>query len=145
MTVSDLPAVNASLNALATILLLAGYLQIKRKRRSSHKVLMISAFVTSVVFLICYVVYHLNTQVVSHFCGPAALRPIYFTMLISHIILAAAVPPLCLITLLRAWKEQFDKHRRIARITFPIWLYVSVTGVLIYLVLYHFFPAAKIN
>lgn len=145
MTLSDLPAVNASLNALATILLLAGYLQIKRKRRSSHKALMISAFVTSVVFLTCYVVYHLNTQVVSHFGGPPALKPIYFTMLISHIILAAALPPLCLITLLRAWKGQFDKHRRIARITFPIWLYVSVTGVLIYLALYHLFPAAKIN
>lgn len=145
MTISDLPAVNASLNALATILLLAGYVQIKRKHESAHKTLMISASVTSVVFLTCYVVYHLNTQVVSSFGGPASLKPFYLTMLISHVILAAAVPPLCVTTLWRAWKGQFDKHRRIARITFPIWLYVSVTGVLIYLVLYQLFPAAKIN
>ncbi len=145
MTISDLPAVNASLNTLATILLLVGYVQIKRKRESSHKVMMISAFATSVVFLVCYVVYHLNTQVVSHFGGPAALKPVDFTMLISHIILAAAVPPLCVTTLWRAWKGQFDKHRRIARITFPIWLYVSITGVFIYLTLYHLFPATKMN
>ncbi len=143
MSVSDLPAVNASLNALATILLLTGYAFIKKKRKSAHKATMVTAFSVSVVFLICYLIYHLNTQVVTEFEGPNVLRWIYLTMLISHIILAATVPPLCLVTLYRAWKQQFDKHRRIARITFPIWLYVSLTGVIIYLMLYHLFPADK--
>ncbi len=140
MSVSDLPAVNASLNGLATVLLLVGYGLIRRRHRSAHKWIMISAFGVSVVFLTCYVVYHLNTQVITAFTGVGIVRIIYFTMLVSHIALAATVPPLCLVTLYRAWRGQFDKHRRIARITFPIWLYVSVTGVLIYLVLYHLYP-----
>ena len=143
MSVADLPTLNASLNALATVLLLVGYRFIKTGRQRAHKRTMISAFVVSVIFLTCYLIYHFNTQVVTTFQGPAALKPVYFTVLTSHIILAAAVPPMCLVTLYRAWKEQFDQHRRIARITFPIWLYVSVTGVIIYGVLYHLFPAGE--
>lgn len=139
MSISDLPAVNASLNALATVLLVLGYVLIKKKRRQAHQRTMVTAFGVSVVFLICYLVYHFNTRVMTQFAGPAALKPIYLVMLISHVILAAAVPPLCLVTLYRAWRGQFDRHRRIARITFPIWLYVSVTGVLIYLALYQLF------
>lgn len=139
MSISDLPAVNASLNGLATVLLVLGYALIKNKRRQAHQRTMVTAFGVSVVFLICYLVYHFNTHAITQFAGPAALKPIYSVMLISHIILAAAVPPLCLVTLYRAWRGQFDRHRRIARITFPIWLYVSVTGVLIYLALYQLF------
>lgn len=143
MSIADLPTINASLNALATVLLLVGYGFIRTGRQRAHKRTMISAFFVSVIFLTCYLIYHLNTQVVTTFQGPAALKPVYFTLLTSHVILAAAVPPLCLVTLYRAWKEQFDQHRRIARITFPIWLYVSVTGVIIYGVLYHLFPASE--
>ena len=145
MSISDLPTINASLNALAAILLLVGYVLIKRKHRTAHKRTMITAFGVSVVFLACYVVYHLNTQVVTKFPGPAALKPAYLTVLITHVILAAAVPPLCIVTLYRAWRGQLEKHRRIARITFPIWLYVSVSGVVVYLVLYQVFPANRIN
>lgn len=143
MSIADLPTINASLNALATVLLLVGYGFIRTGRQRAHKRTMISAFFVSVIFLTCYLIYHFNTQVVTTFQGPAALKPVYFTLLTSHVILAAAVPPLCLVTLYRAWKEQFDQHRRIARITFPIWLYVSVTGVIIYGVLYHLFPVSE--
>lgn len=143
MSIADLPTINASLNALATILLLMGYGFIKTGRQRAHKRTMISAFIVSIIFLTCYLIYHFNTQVVTTFHGPAALKPVYFTVLTSHVILAAAVPPMCLVTLYRAWREQFDQHRRIAKITFPIWLYVSVTGVIIYGVLYHLFPASE--
>lgn len=139
--VSDLPAVNASLNGLATLLLIGGYTAIKKKRVAVHRTCMIAAFVTSIVFLACYVVYHVQTEAVTTFGGPAGLKPWYLTMLASHIVLAAAVPVLATITLYRAWRGQFDRHRRVARIAFPIWLYVSVTGVLIYVVLYQLYPA----
>ncbi len=145
MSISDLPTLNASLNALAAMLLLIGYLLIKLKHRTAHKRTMITAFGVSVVFLVCYVVYHLNTQIVTEFRGPAALRTAYLTVLFTHIVLAAAVPPLCVVTLYRAWRGQFEKHRRIAKITFPIWLYVSVSGVVVYLVLYQVFPAGQTN
>ena len=122
MSISDLPAINASLNGLATVLLLVGYGLIRKKRKIAHQWVMI------------------NTQVVTQFQGPASLKPIYLAMLSSHVVLAAAVPVLCSVTLYRAWRADFEKHRRIARITLPIWLYVSVTGVIIYLVLYHLYP-----
>ena len=141
MSISDLPAINASLNGLATVLLLVGYSLIRKKRKLAHQRVMITAFGVSVVFLACYVTYHFNTQVVTQFRGPASLKPIYLVMLVSHIVLAAVVPVLCSVTLYRAWRGQFEKHRRIARITLPIWLYVSVTGVIIYLVLYHLYPS----
>jgi uncharacterized membrane protein YozB (DUF420 family) len=126
MTVRDLPTINASLNALCTILLVYGYILIRQGRREHHKRVMLSAFATSIVFLICYLVYQ----------GQGIMRTVYFAILISHVILAATVPVLAIMTLWRAFQERFDKHRRIAKLTFPIWLYVSVTGVIVYLMLY---------
>lgn len=137
MTVRDLPAVNASLNALCTILLIYGYTLIRAKKREEHKRVMISAFAVSIVFLICYLVYHYNVGSVPY-QGQGILRPIYFTILISHILLAATVPVLAILSLWRAFQEKFDKHRKIAKVTLPIWLYVSITGVIVYLMLYIF-------
>lgn len=137
-----LPAVNASLNGLATILLLSGYVAIKRRQVQTHKTLMLSAFATSIVFLACYLVYHwalhsLTGEPGKKFTGVGIIRPIYFTILITHVLLAAAVPVLALMTIYRAWKQNWLAHKRIAVITFPIWVYVSVTGVVIYGMLYH--------
>ena len=142
-----LPAVNASLNGLATLLLLAGYVAIKRRRIETHRSLMLSAFATSVLFLVCYLVYHwalhsLTGEAGKKFTGVGVIRPIYFTILITHVILAAAVPVLALMTIYRAWRQNWVGHKRIAVITFPIWVYVSVTGVIIYLMLYHWPVAA---
>ncbi len=137
MTVHDLPAVNASLNALATILLLYGYRLIRQGRREQHKKVMLSAFGVSIVFLICYLVYHAEVGSVPY-KGTGLMRTLYFMILIPHVILAATVPMLAGITLWWAFQERFDKHRKIARITFPIWLFVSVTGVIVYLMLYIF-------
>lgn len=135
MTVHDLPAVNASLNAVATVLLIYGYTLIRKGKREQHKKVMLSAFAVSIVFLICYLVYHAEVGSVPY-KGEGVMRAIYFTILIPHVILAATVPVLAGITLWRAFQEQFDKHRKIARITFPIWLFVSITGVMVYLMLY---------
>ncbi len=135
MTVRDLPTLNALLNSLATVLLLYGFYLIKNGRREAHKRAMLSAFAVSVVFLISYLVYHYNVGSVKY-TGTGILRPVYFTILISHVVLAATVPFLAIATLWRAFQERFDKHRRIAKITFPIWLYVSITGVVVYLMLY---------
>jgi putative membrane protein len=135
VTVQDLPAVNASLNALSGILLLVGYVLIRTRRIAQHRAVMIAAFVTSSIFLVCYLVYHAQVGNV-RFTRTGAVRPIYFTILITHIILAAAVPPLAIVTLWRGLSARFDKHRRIARWTWPIWMYVSVTGVLVYVLLY---------
>ncbi len=134
--VSALPTVNASLNALATVMLLMGYVLIRRKRVEAHKRTMLSAFGVSVAFLTCYLIYH-SFHLSQSFPGAGWTRPVYYSILVSHIILAAAVPFLAAVTIYRGLKGQWDKHRRIARITFPIWLYVSVTGVMIYLMLYH--------
>jgi uncharacterized membrane protein YozB (DUF420 family) len=130
-----LPAVNASLNALATGFLSAGWIFIRRRQIGRHRACMLSALATSALFLTSYVVYHAKVGSVP-FQGQGAVRAIYFTILITHVILAAAIVPLALVTLLRALAERFDRHRRIARWTLPIWLYVSVTGVVIYLMLY---------
>jgi uncharacterized membrane protein YozB (DUF420 family) len=137
MTVRDLPAVNASLNALATILLIYGYTLIRQGKREQHKRVMLSAFAVSIIFLICYLVYHAEVGSIPY-QGQGAMRIIYFTILISHVILAAIVPVLAIMTLWRAFQERFDKHRKIAKITLPIWLYVSITGVIVYLMLYIF-------
>lgn len=137
MTVRDLPLVNASLNGLSTCLLLYGYSLIRQKKREQHKKVMLSAFAVSTVFLVCYLVYHYNVGSVPY-QGKGAMRSLYFTILITHVVLAATVPVLAGLTLWRAFQERFDKHRKIARITFPIWLYVSVTGVVVYLMLYVF-------
>ena len=139
MTVHDLPAVNASLNALSGVLLTIGYLLIRKRRIAQHKKCMIAAFVTSSLFLISYVVYHAQVGSVG-FPRYGIVRPIYYTILISHTVLAVAIVPLIFVTLYRAWRSQFTQHVRIARWTLPLWLYVSVTGVIVYLMLYQLYP-----
>lgn len=141
MTVQDLPAINASLNGLATVFIIAGWAFILNGRKKQHIAMMISAILTSIVFLACYLTYHLNVVAVTRFAGEGWSRPVYFTILISHSILAAATPVLVILTVIPALRARFDKHRRIARWTMPIWLYVSVTGVLVYMMLYQWFPA----
>ena len=135
MTVHDLPAVNASLNALSGVLLLVGYTLIRQRRIAWHRAVMLAAFATSSLFLICYVVYHAQVGSVP-FARQGFVRPLYFSILISHVVLAATVPPLAIVTLTRGLKGRYPQHRRIARWTFPIWMYVSVTGVLVYVLLY---------
>ncbi len=138
MSFSDLPAVNATLNGLSAILLSFGYYFIRRKNQIAHKRCMISAFVTSTLFLICYLTYHAKAGR-TVFTNPAWFRPYYIALLISHTILAVVIVPMVIITLSRALKRRFDRHKVIARWTWPIWMYVSVTGVVIYLLLYKIF------
>jgi putative membrane protein len=138
LEVTDLPAVNATLNAIAGTLLVCGYLMIKRGRIETHRRLMLSAFATSALFLVSYVIYHANAGS-RPFPGQGAIRIVYFAILISHVILAAAVLPLAVITVTHGLRARFDRHLRIARWTFPIWLYVSVTGVIVYLMLYQLY------
>ncbi len=135
MSLADLPALNAVLNATAAILLVTGYRLIRTGRRETHKKVMISAFGVSVLFLVSYLIYHFQVGSV-RFQKSGPIRTVYFTVLISHSILAAAVPFLAVATLWRAWKGRFERHRRIARWTLPVWLYVSVTGVVVYWMLY---------
>ena len=135
ISVSQLPSLNAALNALSAILLIAGYLFIKSRNIKAHKTCMLAAFASSILFLISYLVYHYQVGSVP-FKGQGGIRLVYFTILLTHTVLATAVVPLALVTLFRAFKERFDRHRRIARWTFPIWLYVSVTGVVVYWMLY---------
>jgi len=136
LDVSALPRLNAGLNGASAILLSAAYLFIRRRQVRRHRWCMLSAFGLSALFLVSYVIYH-ATAGSTRFAGPDWLRPIYFTILISHVVLAALVLPLALTTLYRAWRGRFVQHRRIARWTLPIWLYVSVSGVAVYLMLYH--------
>lgn len=136
---SLLPTLNALLNGTSAALLTAGFLFIRRKRVAAHRACMLSAFGVSTLFLVSYVVYHAQAGSVP-FHGKGWIRPVYFTLLLSHIVLAAVIVPLALTTIWRAWSERFDRHRRIARWTLPIWLYVSVTGVLVYWMLYHLAP-----
>ncbi len=140
MTISDLPPINASLNVLATVFLTLGYIFIKRKKQNAHRNCMIAAFITSTVFLACYLTYHFNVTAVTKFQGQGIARPIYFFILITHIILAVIIVPLVLITLSRGLKQRFEAHKRIARWTWPLWMYVSVTGVIVYMMLYVWFP-----
>ena len=135
ISVHDLPAVNASLNALSGVLLLCGYALIRQHRIDLHRKVMIAAFATSSLFLICYVIYHVQVGSVP-FPRQGLVRTLYFTILITHVTLAATVPVLAIITLTRGLKGRYPQHRRIARWTFPIWMYVSVTGVLVYVLLY---------
>jgi putative membrane protein len=130
-----LPGVNATLNAVATIFLSAGWIFIRRREIGRHRACMIGAFVTSALFLTSYLVYHANVGSVPY-PGTGGMRLLYFAILITHVVLAASVLPLALVTLSRALSRRFDRHRRIARWTLPIWLYVSVTGVVIYVMLY---------
>jgi len=141
MELRDLPLLNAVLNTACTLLLLAGYYLIRRKRIRAHRNVMITALSVSAMFLLSYLIYHFNVGSV-RFTGEGGVRVVYFAILISHTILAAVVPPLAIITLVRGLSEKFDRHKAIARWTLPIWLYVSATGVSIYLMLYVWFPPA---
>jgi uncharacterized membrane protein YozB (DUF420 family) len=135
VTVHDLPAVNATLNALSGILLLVGFALMRAGRIEQHRKVMLAAFATSSVFLVCYIVYHAQVGSV-RFTRQGFVRPLYFTILVTHVTLAATVVPLAIVTLARGLKKRYPQHRRLARWTFPIWLYVSVTGVLVYVLLY---------
>ena len=137
ISVSQLPTVNAALNALSAVFLVAGYFFIKSKSVKTHRACMLSALASSTLFLVCYLSYHFQVGSVP-FKGQGWIRTLYFAILLTHTILAATVVPLALITLRRALRENFDAHRRIARWTFPIWLYVSITGVIVYAMLYRF-------
>lgn len=139
MQLSGLPLLNACLNFTSAVLLTIGYIQIRKQRQIAHRNCMIGAFVTSGLFLVSYLYYHAHVST-THFVEPAWFRPIYLTILLTHTILAAVIVPMIFITLSRALKQRFDKHKRIARWTWPIWMYVSVTGVIIYLILYQIFP-----
>lgn len=135
MTVHDLPTLNAVLNGTSAILLAIGYYLIRSGKREAHRKVMVTAFFTSILFLISYLTYH--AQIGSkHYTGP--VPALYFTILISHTLLAASVPVLAIITVRRAWKGEFARHKKIAKWTWPIWMYVSVTGVVVYLMLYQF-------
>ena len=133
------PALNATLNGASAILLAAGYAAIRSGKRRLHKRLMLTAFFVSCAFLVSYVIYHYRIHQVIHFQGQGWIRPIYFTILISHTILAILIVPLIIITLRRALLDRFDKHRLIARWTLPLWFYVSVTGVIVYVMVYHLY------
>ena len=142
MTTSDLPALNATLNAFSTVFLTLGFIFIKRGQKIAHRNCMIAAVITSAIFLVFYVLHKILVRGVhTPFGGEGLIRTAYYVMLISHIILAMAIVPLVLITLNRGLKERWEHHKKIARWTWPIWMYVSVTGVLVYFMLYQWFPA----
>jgi putative membrane protein len=145
ISISDLPTINASLNLISTVFLSAGWFFIRRGYWQRHVACMIPALVSSTLFLVGYLLYHFHVgERSTHFTAQGIMRPIYFTMLISHIILAAATLPLVIVTLVPVFRKRWDRHRRIARWTMPIWLYVSVTGVLVYLMLYKWFPPSNL-
>ena len=140
MTVRDLPALNAILNATSAALLALGYVLIRRGRREAHQKVMQAALACSALFLVSYLTYHAQVGSV-RFQGQGPLRTVYFAILISHTILAIVIVPLVILTFYRAFRRDFVRHRRIARVTLPLWLYVSVTGVIVYLMLYQIYPS----
>jgi uncharacterized membrane protein YozB (DUF420 family) len=140
MSISQLPALNAILNSVSAILLITGYFFIRQKNIKAHRTSMISAFVTSTLFLTSYLIYHFSKELgPTRFLGEGIIRPVYFLILITHTALAIVIVPMVLVTFSRALKKRFDPHRKIARWTLPIWLYVSVTGVIVYLMLYQLY------
>jgi uncharacterized membrane protein YozB (DUF420 family) len=139
MSLSDLPALNAFLNSLSAVLLTAAFIFIRKKNIVAHRNCMIGAVCSSALFLVSYIVYHLHAGR-TVFRDPAWFRPIYLTILLTHTVLAVVILPLIFVTLSRALRQRFDLHKRIARWTWPLWMYVSVTGVLIYFLLYRIFP-----
>lgn len=138
LSISDFPTLNATLNWISACFLSVGYYFIRQKKITAHKISMLSALATSILFLVSYLIYHYNIGS-KPFAGQGWIRPVYFTVLISHTILAIVIVPLVIITLTRALKNRFEKHRKIARWTLPLWLYVSVTGVTVYLMLYQLY------
>jgi putative membrane protein len=140
MSISQLPALNAILNSVSAILLITGYIFIRQKKIKAHKITMISAFVTSTLFLTSYLIYHFSKELgPTKFQGEGIIRPVYFVILITHTILAITIVPMIFVTFSRALKKKFDPHRKIARWTLPLWMYVSVTGVIVYLMLYQLY------
>lgn len=139
MSFSDFPAINACLNSLSAIFLAAGYVFIRRQNKTAHRNCMIAAFVTSTIFLTCYLIYHANAGR-TVFQEPQWFRPYYLVLLLTHTVLAVVIVPMILVTMTRALRERFDAHKQIARWTWPLWMYVSVTGVVIYLLLYQIYP-----
>lgn len=135
---AQLPALNAALNGIAAVLLTVGYIFIRRREIARHRACMLAAFATSALFLTSYVIYHLHVGSVP-FRGQGPIRVFYLALLFTHVVLAAAILPLALMTLSRALSRRFDRHRRIARVTLPLWLYVSVTGVVIYVMVYQLY------
>jgi uncharacterized membrane protein YozB (DUF420 family) len=142
MNLSLLPPLNATLNTISAVCLLTGFVFIKRGQRGAHRTCMLIAVGASVIFLVSYIYYHAHAGT-TYFRDPPWFRPIYLTLLYTHMVCAATIVPLVIITLTRALRERFDRHKKIARWTWPIWMYVSVTGVLIYFLLYQIFPQAK--
>jgi putative membrane protein len=138
MEIADLPALNASLNALSTVFLIVGYLFIRRQRRQAHKRCMLAALTVSTLFLVSYVTYHYHAGS-RPFLGQGVVRVVYFAILIPHVLLAATVLPLALVTTARGLRAEYDRHVKVARWTLPLWLYVSVTGVIVYLMLYRLY------
>ena len=138
MSVAELPALNATLNGVATVFLIAGYVLIRRRQMAAHRAFMLSALTASAFFLASYVIYHANAGS-KPFPGTGPVRTVYFVILITHIVLAAAIVPMVLMTVSRALRGRFDRHASIARRTLPVWLYVSVTGVVIYVMLYELY------
>ena len=141
MAISDLPALNASLNAISTVFIAAGWYLIRRGHWRQHVACMIAALITSSAFLVSYLIYHAHAGSV-RFTAQGIVRPIYFTILLTHILLAFAILPLVIATLVPVFRRRWEKHTRVARWAMPIWLYVSVTGVIVYLMLYQWFPPA---
>ena len=145
MNLSDLPAVNATLNGLSAVFLTAGWIFIRRKNQTAHRNCMITALVTSTAFLVCYVTYHYQMKRVhgtahTTFVDPMWFRPVYLAILFTHLVGAIAIVPLVIMTVSRAARQKFELHKKIARWTWPLWMYVSVTGVIIYFLLYQIFP-----
>lgn len=143
ITLRDLPGINASFNALSTVFILLGWYFISREQKRRHIAMMVSALVASTLFLTGYLIYHFNVPV-TKFEAEGAVRYFYYVLLATHIFLAFTVLPLVILTVVPAVRSRFDRHRRIGRWTMPIWLYVSVTGVLVYLMLYRWFPPASL-
>lgn len=142
MTVHDLPPINATLNGLSTVFILCGWFFIKTDRKQQHIISMCCALATSTLFLACYLTYHFLVKAVTKFPDIGLIQKFYYVLLGSHVILAFITLPLVILTLIPAFRARYDKHRRIARWTLPVWLYVSVTGVLVYMMLYQWFPPA---
>jgi putative membrane protein len=143
VTLSDLPALNATLNSMSAMFLLVGYVLIRQKRQTAHRNCMIGALICSTLFLTFYLIYHYNAGR-TVFKDPAWFRPIYLVLLLTHTVLAVVIVPMVIMTVLRAIKRNYELHKRMARWTWPLWMYVSVTGVLIYLLLYQIFPQSKL-
>ena len=140
MSLTDLPAVNACFNGLSAVLLSFGFYFIRQQRRIAHRNCMVAALGTSTLFLTGYLTYHFTVRTVTHFRDPSWFRPIYLTILLTHTVLATVILPLVIVTVTLALKQRFETHRKVARWTWPLWMYVSVTGVVIYLLLYRIFP-----